>query len=99
MHLREIRAKTGRMFILTILIPLLWLVSDCTSPTGSKPIPPLDKWLVYKQSPGKLVNNYVNAFMLDRGRTVWIATNDGASSFSGGSWGSIRGFLGYPHRT
>jgi ligand-binding sensor domain-containing protein len=52
--------------------------------------------VVFKQSPGKLINNYVNAFLLDRGRKIWIATNNGVSSFSGGVWGSLRDSLWSP---
>src|SRR5467141_335333 len=96
MHRHGFRAKTGRMFLHTFLISLPWLFSGCTSPTGSPPTRLSDKWLVYKQSPGRLVNNYINALLLDRGRTIWLATNDGVSSFSRGTWASLRDSLGYP---
>src|SRR2546422_591113 len=95
-NFRLTKARTIALPSLTFLIFVLLLISGCTSPTGSPPPVLPDKWLVYKQSPGGLINNYINAILLDRGRKIWLATNDGASSFSGGVWGSLRDSLASP---
>src|SRR5437016_13038823 len=83
-------------FIFFSLIFLVGFSSGCSSATGPPPPVSPDKWLVYRQTPGKLVNNYVNAFLLDNWLKIWMATNDGVSAFNSGTWASIRDSLWSP---
>ena len=96
MNPRHFQLNMKWSLIFPFILFLVGFASGCTSATGPPTPRLLDTWLVYRQTPGRLINNYANAFLLDNGRKIWIATNDGVSSFSAGVWASMRDSLWSP---
>jgi ligand-binding sensor domain-containing protein len=60
---------------------------------GNPPLGPstllLPKWVVFKTSNSGLVNNHVNAVLSDFEGGIWVGTDGGVSTYSGGSWNSF----------
>ena len=90
---RKKRSADFRWLMLPLSVGLFWFGRGCSSPTASTPPPPTEKWQVFRQVPGGLINNHINSIYFDNSRRIWIATNDGVSYFSGGAWASLRDSL------
>ena len=70
------------------------LVMSCQQ-SSDGPSGPAEKWHVFTQSNSPLTNNRINGLALSSGGAVWMATQDGASKFTRGNWGTFKDSLTY----
>jgi len=96
MNHRKKRSSGFRWVIFSLYTSVLLFAAGCSSSTAPPPTPPLEKWQVFQKATGKLINSHINSIFFDNSRRIWLATNDGASYFSGGTWASIRDSLYTP---
>lgn len=66
---------------------VLWLLLPACNKTPSDTVPPPGPaWMIYTSATSPLVDNHVDAIVVDGEGNKWIATDGGANRFNQGSW-------------